>query len=89
LAPEGYADRFAVAVSPNPYESDFSIDVSSASESPVGFKVYDMLGRLVDSFTMATDQARTVRFGSGYASGVYSISAVQDGRLKTLRIIKK
>jgi|GEM_PF-6995658 len=77
-----------VAVYPNPFSTDFDIDVTASATEKVQVKIYDMLGRLMESSTMgASDDAQ--RMGSNYPSGVYNVIVSQGELVKTLRVVKR
>jgi len=80
---------FKVAAWPNPFVSDFNIDVTSSSLENVEVKVYDMLGKLVESKQVKVSDLSLQKIGTQYPSGVYNIVVSQDGIVKTLRVIKR
>ena len=78
--------ELAVAVWPNPVQSEARIELSLPEASGVRISVYDVLGRLVESVAAGT-------FGEGYhvfafersnlPSGVYVVHAESNGRAAT------
>jgi hypothetical protein len=78
----------AVAL-PNPFASDFRIDVITSSQDNISVKVYDMLGRLVESREVKVSDLNTTKVGSHYPAGVYNVIVSQSGIVKTLRVIKR
>lgn len=80
---------FEVATYPNPYATSFKLNINTSSEAQVGVKVYDMLGREVESKTGNLDLMTAVEIGSQYPAGVYNVIVSQGEQTKTLRVIKR
>jgi hypothetical protein len=81
--------EFKAMALPNPFTADFSIDVTSSSQENVQLKVYDMLGKLVESREVKVSDLSMEKVGAQYPSGVYNVIVSQDGIVKTLRVIKR
>jgi hypothetical protein len=82
------ADFKAMAY-PNPFTSNFGIDVMTSSQENVMLKIYDMLGKLVESREVKMVDLDLEKIGAQYPSGVYNVIVSQDGIVKTLRVIKR
>jgi len=82
-------DIYEVKAYPNPYADTFKLDVNTSSEGQVGLRVYDMLGREVESREASVDNITNLEIGSQYPSGVYNIIVTQGDNVKTLRVIKR
>jgi len=82
-------DIYEVKAYPNPYADTFKLDVNTSSEGQVGVRVYDMLGREVESREASVDNITNLEIGSQYPSGVYNIIVTQGDNVKTLRVIKR
>jgi len=82
-------EEFKVAAYPNPFTADFNIDVTTSSHENVALKVYDMLGKLIESKEVKATELNMEKVGAQYPSGVYNIIVSQDGIVKTLRVIKR
>jgi autotransporter-associated beta strand protein len=82
---------FAVKAYPNPYSDGFQLNVVSSYDktATVSVKVYDMLGRLVDSKNTTTSDLETTTIGSEYPSGVYNVIVTQENETKTVRVVKR
>ncbi len=80
---------YEVKAYPNPYAESFKLDVNTSSEEQVGVKVYDMLGREVESREASVSTITNLEIGSQYLSGVYNIVVTQGDQVKTLRVIKR
>jgi hypothetical protein len=63
--------------------------LDASSKAAVDFKVYDMLGRLIESHQWDAEQGNEQEIGNLYPSGVYNIILNQGENVKTLRVIKK
>ncbi|NUY82116.1 T9SS type A sorting domain-containing protein [Flavobacterium sp. MAH-1] len=74
---------------PNPYIETFSLDVDLPTEESVDVKVYDMLGKLVETRTFEAIDTEIQTFGSKLAAGVYNVVVTQGANVKTLRVIKR
>lgn len=74
---------------PNPFRTDFSLDVNSTSVEPMKVDVYDMLGKPIDQRSMSTEDSSSTRFGEGYPSGIYNVILNQGTEVKTQRVIKQ
>ena len=80
---------FKVSVYPNPFAAEFALDINTASKSAITLKVYDLLGRMLESKVVATSEVNNQKIGTQYPSGVYNVIVSQDDVVKTLRIIKR
>jgi len=83
------APEFKAIAYPNPFASVFAIDVKSSSTAAVELKVYDMLGKLIESREVALEDLSSEKIGAAYPTGIYNVIVSQDGIVKTLRIIKR
>jgi hypothetical protein len=80
---------FAANVFPNPYTDQFNLLVNTDSNERISYKVYDMLGKLIESDEFEYTALETKEFGRNYPAGVYNIIVSQGEERKTLRIIKR
>lgn len=78
-----------VVAYPNPYNQTFKLDIQTNNNADVIIKVYDMVGRLIENQTVGYNDLSQVEIGYGYPSGIYNVSVTQEGKAKTLRVIKK
>lgn len=74
---------------PNPFVSGFTVQLESENTAPVSVNVFDMNGRLLDSFTSQPEELAAKQFGSGYAAGIYNITISQGTEQKVLHVVKK
>ncbi len=80
---------FTLVAYPNPYSDEFNLDISTLSENGLEIRIYDMMGRVIESPQATVSDLNTVTFGKNYASGVYNIIVTQGENVKTLRVIKR
>ena len=80
---------FDVVAYPNPYADSFKLDVITSSDENVQYKVYDMLGKLIDSQEVISTEVYAQELGNNYPSGVYNVIVTQGEQVKTLRVIKR
>lgn len=83
------ASEIKVATYPNPFTTDFALDMTTSSQSNVTLKVYDMIGKLMESREIKLSDLDMQKVGTQYPSGVYNVVVSQDGIVKTLRVIKR
>lgn len=73
------ADVFEATAYPNPYTADFGLDVISSGKENVQLKIYDMLGKLIESREMELFDLDVERIGAQFPSGVYDV-IIRPGR---------
>jgi hypothetical protein len=81
--------EFDATVFPNPYSDQFSLKINSDSEERIAYKVYDMLGKLIEADELDYTDLETKEIGRNYPAGVYNIIVMQGEERKTLRVIKR
>jgi hypothetical protein len=83
------ANEFTVVAYPNPYSTEFKLNVTTSTEGAVELKVYDMLGKLIETRSINTIDYISEDLGSTYPAGVYNVIVTQGENVKTLRVIKR
>ena len=78
-----------VVASPNPFATDFGINITTTSQDNVSVKIYDQLGRMVTSTEVKIYNLDALKLGAKYPAGVYNVIVNQSGIVKTLRVIKR
>ena len=86
---EANKDQYEVIAYPNPYSDSFNLEVTTTSESQIEIKVYDMMGRLVDSKTTSASEVTSLSLGNSYSSGVYNVIITQGNNTTTQRIVRR
>jgi hypothetical protein len=74
---------------PNPFAEHFSMEVTTAMNSDIMVKIYDMTGRLLESKAVKVTDVKSLVIGDSYPSGVYNVIVSQEDAVKTLRMIKR
>jgi Secretion system C-terminal sorting domain len=80
---------FNAIVSPNPFGESFGLEVTVSTEEIIQVKIYDMLGKLVESRKVDATTISELQIGANYPSGVYNVIVSQGEEVKTLRVIKR
>ncbi|WP_290842198.1 MopE-related protein [Flavobacterium sp.] len=74
---------------PNPYSEAFALDVDLPTQDKVSVKVYDMIGKLVETREFAAVETEMQTFGTHLAAGVYNVIVVQGEHSKAIRVVKR
>lgn len=82
-------DIFKVIAYPNPFASNFLLDITSSNDTEIKVKVYNMLGSLIEEYEADKDKMSRLEIGANYASGVYNIIVSQNLDVRSIRVIKK
>ena len=82
-------DVFEAKAYPNPFADSFKVDVNSYSDDQITVKVYDMMGRIMESNQTTKSLIGGLETGSDLPSGVYIIAVNQGSKVKTFRVIKR
>ena len=82
-------NTFTAVAYPNPFGDYFVIDVKSFNENVVDVKIYDMIGKLLESKEVQYSEINNQALGQEYPSGVYNVIVSQGENVKTLRVVKK
>ena len=86
---EAVVSDFAVNSYPNPFAENFKLNVTSSLEGALQVKVYDMLGKLIETKELNISDIETLEVGNDYPSGVYNVVVTQGENSKSLRVIKR
>lgn len=76
-----------IIVSPNPVTDLLTIDLSQTKASKM--TVYDLSGKLIDSYTPSTNESKVEMNFSNYTSGTYLLQMQTETGIQTEKIIKK
>ena len=83
------AKSIDVKLYPNPFANSFKLNITTVSSEDVQIKVYDMLGKSIDSSSIRISDIDTFELGSNYPAGIYNVVITQGIEVKTQKIIKK
>jgi hypothetical protein len=86
---ESSAQDFDALAYPNPFTDSFKLNVTTANDENVEYKVYDMLGKLIETKQVSETDVNMQELGTNYPAGVYNIIVTQGEVSKTLRVIKR
>ncbi|WP_396195187.1 T9SS type A sorting domain-containing protein [Flavobacterium sp.] len=78
-----------VVAYPNPYNQSFRLDIQTNNTADITVKVYDMIGRLIENQTVGFNDLIALEIGNGFPSGIYNVLVTQEGKTKTLQVIKR
>jgi hypothetical protein len=82
-------NEFSAIAYPNPFTTNFHLDVTTNSENTIYIKVYDMLGKLIENKSVENTELQDLLIGDNYPSGMYNLNISQDNFTQSLRIIKR
>ena len=78
---------FETALYPNPFTSNFKINVSTVSESPLQVEIFDMMGKMVQTIADAEANSEFV-ITNELPTGVYFVRIIQDQNSQVVKVIK-
>ena len=78
----------SVTLYPNPFVEDFNVGLATPTNGKITIKVYDAMGRLLETINAAADET-SLKIGSGYQSGVYNVIVSQGENVQAFRMIKR
>lgn len=82
--------EFSAKPIPNPFVSHFNLYPTSESNTPIGVKVYDCVGRQLDEFKVnSSSDLKEIQLGTKYPSGVYNVIVSEGEKVKSIRVIKR
>jgi Secretion system C-terminal sorting domain len=81
--------KFDANAYPNPFATNFKLDITPSNDGTIAVKVYDMVGRLIEERQVLVTEIDTQEVGDKYPTGVYSIVISQGENIKTVRVIKR
>ncbi len=81
--------EFNAIAYPNPFQDSFNIKIETAGKDQVKVEVFDMIGKLIDSYLLEALSGDLLEIGRSYASGLYNLVISQGDNRKIIKIIKK
>jgi hypothetical protein len=85
----GLVTDFKAVGAPNPFETNFTLSVTTVCDAKVQVAVYDMIGKQLESREVTAQEATALEVGVNYPSGVYNVIVSQGANVKSLRMIKR
>lgn len=80
---------FTAVAYPNPFETNFSLNVTTASDDKVTVAVYDMIGKMLESKEVNASELQAIELGTNFQSGVYNVVVSQGENVKSIRMVKR
>ena len=80
---------FRVNASPNPFASNFNLNIETPSTEEVTITVYDMIGKLIEVHQVRPREMAFLQIGGAFSTGLYNVIVVQGSEVKTLRVVKR
>ena len=78
-----------ISVFPNPFHTEFILDVPSANDkTPVNILVFDLSGRLVNSFQRIIHD-KTIKMGGDLKKGVYIVMISHGLEVQRVVLVKQ
>ena len=81
--------EFKAVAYPNPFATNFSVDLKSNSTSEVSLAIYDMTGRLLETRAIKADGLANQTIGERYPDGIYNVIVNQGENTQTIRVVKQ
>ncbi len=80
---------FEVNAFPNPFATNFRLNIESSNDDVIEMKVYDMIGRQLEAKNATVSELSDLEIGINYPSGIYNILLKQGENVKSIRMIKR
>jgi len=80
-------DRLSIKVLSNPSQNYFNLQLSGKAGSKVQIKVYDVLGRIIDTKPNLNSN-QSLQIGSFYKPGIYLVEVIKGDEKQILRLLK-
>ncbi len=81
--------EFKTVASPNPFSSSFALKITEGATGTAEVKVYDMIGKLLESWSVESSELSTHHFGAQFPTGVYNVVVTQGEKVNTLKVVKR
>ena len=81
--------EFKAIAYPNPFATNFAINLRSINTAEVRLAIYDMTGRLLETRTIKADVLSNQAIGERYPAGVYNVIVSQGENTQTIRVVKQ
>jgi hypothetical protein len=81
--------EFKVTTFPNPFETEFNLNLTSLSLDPIELKIYDMLGRLIENHQIKSSEINSMRIGTTYPPGFFTVLIKQGQQERDVKVLKK
>ena len=78
-----------VKIYPNPFKTIFEISIPLHKAENIIVKVYDILGKNIETVDLSGQELQKLELGKNYSSGVYNVLVQLGTNYQTLRLIKE
>ncbi|MFN2458903.1 MAG: T9SS type A sorting domain-containing protein, partial [Chitinophagaceae bacterium] len=79
--------KFTVIPQPNPSSDYFTLVITSENSEAINVKVYDMLGRIIESKNNIASNGK-LKIGDNYKAGAYIVELQQGSEKVVIRLLK-
>lgn len=80
---------FEAKAFPNPFATNFRLNIESSSDDVIEMKVYDMIGRQLEAKNATVSELSDIEIGNNYPSGIYNVILKQGDNVRSIRMIKR
>ncbi|MBC7642713.1 MAG: T9SS type A sorting domain-containing protein, partial [Flavobacterium sp.] len=77
------------SITPNPFSESFKVNIDTIKNENLEIKSYDMLGKLIETFNVTSQEVNELELGKNYKIGLYNIIITRDNESENFKIIKK
>ena len=81
--------EFKALAFPNPFDSEFNINLTPQSTDPIELKIYDMLGRQIENHYVKPSEINSIRMGTTYPPGFFTVLIKQGLQERNVKVLKK
>ncbi|MCZ8196936.1 MAG: choice-of-anchor D domain-containing protein [Flavobacterium sp.] len=74
---------------PNPFATNFTLNVTTTNDQNVKVQVYDMIGKQLENLEVNANESSDLQLGANYPAGVYNVIVSQGDTVKSVRMIKR
>lgn len=80
---------YTISLFPNPFDSEFKIDLAPSSLEPIEIKVFDQTGKIIENENILPSEINYKSYGANYLPGLYIVSIKQGSFEKSSKVIKR
>jgi len=80
--------EFNAVAYPNPFATNFKLEVTTSSSTAITVVVYDMVGKMLVNQEVNASDINTLELGNNYPAGIYNVVVSQGNDVKSIRMIK-
>jgi hypothetical protein len=80
---------YTISLFPNPFDSQFKINLAPASFEPIEIKVFDQTGKIIENENILPSEIKYKSYGANYLPGLHIVSIKQGSFEKSTKVIKR